>query len=112
MGAGRGALVTGIGPGKYSGGGVPKHGISRGAGPRAVAARECVGGTPPIPLKARYRTRCVGRSDEGRNEPSKILPFKSVTTRSSGFMFSYGTPLGLITTKPSSRAMPLAFPNV
>jgi len=41
--------------------------------------------------------------------PSMILPSMSVTTRSSGFIFSYGTPLGLITTRLSSRAIPLAF---
>src|SRR5208283_2292906 len=34
------------------------------------------------------------------------------TTRSSGFIVSYGTPLGLITTNPCSREIPLAFPNV
>src|SRR4029077_5987931 len=59
-----------------------------------------------------YSTKCVGRSDEGRNFPARILPFKSDTTRCSGFILLYGTPLGLITTKAFSRSIPLALPKV
>src|SRR4029077_7579266 len=91
---------------------VPKHGISFRACAQEVAARECVCATPPISLNALYSTRCVARSDDGRKSPSTILPSSPTTTRSSGCIVSYGTPLGLITTSPSSRAIPLALPNV
>ena len=62
-------------------------------------------------VQATYEVR-VGRSEEGFNFPSTIVPSSLVTTRCCGFIFSYGTPLGLMTTRPSPREIPLALPKV
>ena len=48
----------------------------------------------------------------GRSLPSTMRPSRSAITMSAGVILSYGTPLGLITTRPCSREMPLALPNV
>src|SRR5258705_13443858 len=55
---------------------------------QAVAYSEWVWATPPAEGNAWYKTRCVGRSDDGRSVPSTIFPARSVTTRCSGFMSS------------------------
>src|SRR5947209_5466017 len=55
---------------------------------------------------------CVGVSVEGLRSPSTTLPSRSTTTMSEAFIDSYDTPLGLITTSPLERSMPLTFPHV
>src|SRR5690625_5794395 len=77
-----------------------------------VAQVACVCTTPPISGKFLYKTICVGVSDEGFKSPSTTFPSRSTTTISSFFKRSYGTPLGLITTKFCSLQIPLTLPHV
>src|SRR5437763_4791014 len=91
---------------------VPSSGISRWACAHATLHLEWVWTTAPISSNARYRTRCVGVSVDGRRSPTTTLPSRSSITMSSARNSSYATPLGLIATSPRSRSIPLALPHV
>ena len=64
----RSGRLTGTDPRKWSAWVVPRHGIGRPAWAHAVASRECVWTTPPIPGSSRYRSRWVGVSVDGRSD--------------------------------------------
>src|SRR6186997_2240226 len=78
----------------------------------AVAYSECVWTIAPH-LKARYSSRCVGVSDEGRNLLPGASPVSNDTsTILSGLRSWYGTPLGLIAKTPASKSAIDRLPNV
>src|SRR5439155_24062584 len=78
----------------------------------AVAYGECEWAMPPQE-NARYSSRCVGVSDEGRSLPASTRPVsRDTATRFAGVSCSYGTPLGLITNRPAARSTPDTLPNV
>jgi hypothetical protein len=89
------------------------HRIGRRACANAVAYSECVWTMPPIAENARYSSRCVGVSDEGRREPSTTSPVSiDTTTICAGVRSPYATPLGLIASTPAPRSTADTLPNV
>ena len=66
------ARVTGMSPRKWSACVVPMQRIGSRTCANAVANSECVWTMPPQ-SKARYSSRCVGVSDDGRRSPSTHL---------------------------------------
>ena len=53
-----------------------------------------------------------GQVGRGTQRAFDRLPSRSVITMSAGVIFSYGTPLGLMTHRPCSRDTALALPKV
>ena len=76
--------VTGIGPLKWSACVVPRQGISLHAWANIVAYVLWACAIPPMLEKFLYNRRWVGRSEDGRNFPSTILPSKSTKIENRG----------------------------
>src|SRR5829696_2617898 len=80
---------------------------------KTVAYSEWVWTIAPIDAKARYSSRCVAVSDEGRSDPPTTAPLSSDTTTIwSGVSVPYSTPLGLIAIRPAARSAVETLPKV